>query len=57
MRFWWLDKTNRLGEEMRSITALGSNESWFALTLWRFFEGRLCAERSSRRMDMSTQYV
>ncbi|MDB5529182.1 MAG: hypothetical protein JWR51_2285 [Devosia sp.] len=44
MRFWWVDDTNRLGEEMRSVTALGSNEAWFTLTRWRFFEGMLCAE-------------
>lgn len=44
MRFWWVDDSSRLGEEMRGVTALSTSEPWFALARWTFFGGMLCAE-------------
>lgn len=44
MRFWWIDDSNRLGEEMRRVSALGGEHGWFQLGRWRFFKGMLCAE-------------
>ena len=44
MKFWWAAESARLAAEISAVETLASNENWFELERWRFYDDMFCAE-------------